>query len=109
MHTNFTDQPKEGDLHAVVETFGHTFELRYGYYESCDRDGPPDVIYPNFQANPQYTAEGQPFVTRMQDACSHYTSNKRKCPDSTCGECGYFHRGEDWFGICRCPHNRRNE
>jgi hypothetical protein len=103
------NEPREGELHAVVETFGRTFELRYGYYEACDRDGPPDVLYPNFKEEPQYTDEGCPFVTRMQDACPHYSSKKRRCTDSTCGECSYFHRGEDWFGICTCPHNRRNE
>ena len=26
-------EPREGELHAVVETFGCTFELRYGLYE----------------------------------------------------------------------------
>lgn len=107
MHRNHTAPPQEGDLHAVVETFGCTFELRYGYYEECDRVGPPDVLYPNFKAEPQFTAEGLPFVTRMQDACPYYTSKKKKCPDSSCGDCGYFRPGEDWFGLCDCPHNRR--
>ena len=41
-------EPKEGDLYAVVHTFGKTFELKYGYYDDMDRSGPPDVIYPDF-------------------------------------------------------------
>ena len=98
--------PREGDLYAVIQTFGSTFELRYGYYESCDRDGPPDVIYPNFKEQPQYAADGKPFVTRMQDACSHYCARHKRHPDSTCADCKYFQRGEDWIGICKCPHNR---
>ena len=37
--------PKEGDLYKVVNTYGRTFELRYGYYGECDRKYDPDVIY----------------------------------------------------------------
>jgi hypothetical protein len=45
----------------------------------------------------------------MQDACPHYCAGRKRDADSACGECRYFCRGEDWFGICKCPHNRRNE
>ena len=31
---------EEGELYKVVTTFGKTFELRYGYYEECDRQSP---------------------------------------------------------------------
>lgn len=101
--------PREGDLYAVIQTHGCTFELRYGYYEECDRTGPPDVIYPNFKENPQYAPDGKPFVTRMQDACPHYCARRARDPDSTCGDCSYFRPGEDWFGLCACIHNKRNE
>ena len=107
MPMEFQPEPREGELCRVVQTFGRSFELRYGYYEDCDRGGPPDVLYPNFKNDPQYTDEGYPFVTRMQDACPHYCSRRKRCPDSVCGECNYFRRGEDWFGICTCIHNRR--
>lgn len=103
------DAPKEGDLHAVVTTFGHTFELRYGYYEDCDRDGLPDVLYPDLREKPCYSKEGFPLVTRMQDACSSFAADQKRHTDHICGECGYFCRGEDWFGVCQCPCNRRNE
>ena len=109
MNRASADEPKEGDLHAVVQTFGHTFELRYGYYEACDRDGSPDVLYPNLKENPCYSEEGYPLVTRMQDACPHFVTRQKRHTDHVCGECNYFCRGEDWFGICRCPRNIRSE
>ena len=98
--------PKEGDLYRVVTTFGRTFELKYGYYEEIDRDGDPDVIYPDFINNPLYTDDGEPFVTMMQDACGGFDGELKRNEDSTCSECRYFNRGEDWFGICLCAENR---
>ena len=101
---------KEGELYKVVTTFGKTFELRYGYYEECDRQSPlcnPVVIYPDFTKDPIYTDEGTPFVTMMQDACKSYKGKVKRTPDTTCAECQYFQRGEEWFGICRCPRNKR--
>ena len=104
---------EEGELYKVVTTFGKTFELRYGYYEECDRQSPlcnPVVIYPDFTKEPLYTDEGTPFVTMMQDACPYYKGEKKKTQDSTCDECKYFGHGEDWFGICTCPRNtKKNE
>ncbi len=103
---------KEGDLYKVITTFGKTFELRYGYYEECDRLSSlckPVVIYPDFLAEPLYTDEGEPFVTMMQDACKNYKGEKKRTADTTCEECKYFKRGEDWFGICTCAKNKKLE
>ena len=103
---------KEGELYKVVTTFGKTFELRYGYYEECDRQSPlcnPVVIYPDFTKAPIYTDEGTPFVTMVQDACKNYRGEAKRTPDTTCAECKYFERGEDWIGICKCPHNRERK
>ena len=105
---------REGDLYKVVTTFGRTFALRYGYYGEIDRQNPlcePAVIYPDFIVEPMYTDEGEPFVTMIQDACKCYRGQSEKTPDTTCGDCEYFERGEEWFGICRCQRNRerRNE
>ena len=102
--------PKEGDLYKVVTTFGKTFELRYGYYEECDRQSPlcePIVIYPDLLRAPVYTDEGMPFVTMMQDACKSYKGEAKCTPDTTCAECKYFQRGEEWFGICTGPRNKK--
>ena len=103
---------KEGELYKVVTTFGKTFELRYGYYEECDRQSPlcePIVIYPDFLKEPAYTKEGTPFVTMMQDACKHYKGHAKRTPDTTCAECQHFRRGEEWFGLCTCPKNKKCE
>ena len=99
--------PKEGELYKVVNTFGKTFALRYGYYGECDRRYEPDVIYPDFQKEPVYTDGGEPFVTMMQDACKSYKGEAERTPDTTCAECKYFERGEEWFGICLCPRNKK--
>ncbi len=96
----------EGEIYKVVTTFGKSFELRYGYYDDIDRNHSPDIIYPDFVKNPLYTDIGEPFVTMMQDACERYKGNLKRTPDTTCAECEYFKRGEEWFGICTCPQNR---
>ena len=101
--------PKEGDLYKVVNIHGRSFELRYGYYEECDRQSPlcqPVVIYPDFIQDPVYTDDGTPFVTMMQDACPYFKGEKKRTADSTCDECKYFKHGDDWFGICTCPKNK---
>ena len=101
--------PKEGNLYKVITTFGKTFELKYGYYEECDRQSPlcrPVVIYPDFIKEPVYTDSGEPFVTMVQDACKSYMGETERTPDTTCADCKYFERGEEWFGVCKCPYNR---
>ena len=101
---------REGELFKVVTTFGKSFELRYGFYEERDRLNPlcePDIIYPDFIKAPLYTDTGEPFVTMMQDSCESYSGDTRRTPDTTCAECRYFERGEEWFGICSCPKNKK--
>jgi len=98
---------KEGDLYRVVTAFGKTFELRYGYYDDGDRTYPPVVIYPDFASEPLYNEQGLPFATIVQDACEQYEGGGAKSEDSTCADCRYFERGEDWFGICQCLENRQ--
>ena len=103
---------KEGELYKVVTTYGKTFELRYGYYEECDRESTlcePIVIYPDFLKDPVYTDYGEPFVTMMQDVCSGYKGESKRTSDTTCAECRYFPRGEEWFGICLCLNNKKCE
>ena len=102
--------PSEGDLFMTVAVGGYTFDLRYGYYEDYERENPavePMPIYPNFKKKPLYTDEGTPFVTMMQDACKSYRGDTKRTPDTTCAECKYFRRGEEWFGICTCPRNKK--
>ena len=104
-----TGEVKEGELYKRVHTFGKTFELRYGYYDDIDRIYPPDIIYPDFLKNPAYTENGEPFTTMMQDACNYYKGSTDRSPDTTCADCKYFNQGEEWFGICGCLQNKKNE
>ena len=97
----------EGELYKVVHTLGECFELRYGYYSDIDRGRPPDVIYPNFIKEPLYNGEGYPFITLMQDACEQFRGTAARTEDSGCFECMHAVRGEEWFGICTCPQNRK--
>ena len=94
---------KEGELYKVVNVHGRIFELRYGYYEECERENPavdPMPLYPDFLKEPQYTEEGYAIVTMMQDSCRYYKGEKSKFRE--CGDCAYFHREDELFGICTC-------
>lgn len=95
---------KDGDLYKIINIFGRTFELRYGYYEEYERDkGEPIPIYPDFKTNPVYTNEGFPFVTQMQEICEHGES---AFSEGCCVDCRHFKFGEELIGICT---NKRNK
>lgn len=98
--------PKEGDLFKVIHLHGRVFEIRYGFYEECDRHNQfaePIEIYPDFIKNPQHTVEGFPFITAIQSPCHHFVGNRDS--NSTCEECAYYSHGEELLGICTCPMN----
>ena len=106
-----TDQkqsiPKEGDLFKVIRLYGKTFEIRYGYYEEQDRDyhyAEPMEIYPDFLKCPQYTEDGLPFVTAIQEPCPCFDGEKHD--NITCEECSHYLQGEELIGVCVCPANR---
>ena len=93
-------KPREGDIYKVVELYGRQFELKYGYYESFEREsefGEPIPIYPDFLKNPCQTDDGRRFVTQMQSLCEHGTSSFK---DGFCVDCKYFIEGDDLIGIC---------
>lgn len=103
--TDTVNSVKEGDIHTVINIEGKTFEIRYGYYDDCEREKwDPIPIYPDFLKNPIYTNEGYPFVTRTQDPCSHYIS-KRVRSDNWCADCIYFSDEKQEIGICKCKNN----
>lgn len=103
-------KPKEGDLYKVVNVFGKTFELYYGYYEESDRYSKfsePIEIYPDFLKFPLYTDDGEPFVTAMQSTCEHYV--KLKDANDKCYDCLHFKQGEELFGVCVCKHRKNKK
>ena len=103
-----TPRHREGELYAVVDVHGVEFKLYYGYYEERDRENPlvePLPIYPDLKSNPTYTPDGERIVTRMQDACEHYRGVQDE--DRVCKSCKCFERCAKFFGICKCPENRK--
>ncbi len=101
---------KEGDLYKVLTAHGVTFELYYGYYDEIDRQNPnvePMEMYPNFIENPEYTAEGIPFVVAMQKPCRHFKGDPEE--DNTCYQCSYYEKCEELLGVCRCNSRRKKE
>lgn len=100
--------PKEGDLFKIIHIHGKTFEIRYGFYEECDRHNKyaePMEIYPDFIKEPQYTADGVPFVTAIQNPCDSFVGNKDE--NTTCDECSFYKHCEELIGICTCPMNKK--
>ncbi len=102
--------PKEGDLFKVIGLYGKTFEIRYGFYEERDRHtqfAEPVPIYPDFIEAPQYTDDGTPFVTAMQNPCESFDG--KKDANSVCGDCALYRSCEELLGICSCPTNHRRQ
>ncbi len=96
--------PKEGMLYKSVKVSGKSFDLYYGYYEDIDRSNNMlDVIYPDFTKEPAYTEDGFPIVTAMQDGCRYFIGESS---DDCCGECIYYRKREELFGLCTSPDNK---
>lgn len=101
-------QCEEGDLYKILHVAGTAFPLYYGYYDTCDRENPmidPMPIYPDFLETPRFTADGQPFITKMQDACRHYVG--QVSDNKECAECIWYRHGEELMGTCACPENQK--
>ena len=99
--------PKEGDLYKIFTLEGHTFEIRYGYYEENERGRvEPLPVYPDFLKDPHYTARGEPITSLIQMACPHYRSGQDR-PEYWCGDCAHYSGGKAEIGICRCPERKR--
>ncbi len=102
------DIPKEGELFKIIQLFGKTFEIRYGFYEERDRHTPyaePIAIYPDFAKEPLHTDDGTPFVTEMQSPCNCF--NGKMDVNSVCGDCSHYRRGDELLGTCTCPKNKK--
>ncbi len=101
--------PKEGDLFKIIQSHGKSFEIRYGFYEDCDRHShyaEPMEIYPDFIREPQHTDEGIPFITAIQNPCKNFSGKMDE--NSTCEECLFYESCEELLGICTCPENKKD-
>ena len=70
------------------------------------------LTYPDFKEYPEYTDEGRPFSTAVDEGCPYYKPPVLGEPGSDdCGGCGWFHREApyDIIGICMCDANRQNQ
>ena len=93
--------PKEGDLYKVISIGGKEFKIFYGYYSEKDRFlETPMPILPDFLSSPQYGECGRPFVTKIQDACEHYTTTHGNEGDGWCADCKYFLNKDDDITLC---------
>jgi len=104
------EKPKEGDLFKVINLHGKTFEIRYGFYEECDRHNKyaePMEIYPDFISEPQYTDDGMPFVTAIQSPCCSFVGKRDE--NSTCEECLFYKHGDELIGVCILPKNKTEQ
>ena len=97
---------RAGDLYGIISIFGHTIEIRYGYYEERERERgeEPVPIYPDFKKHPLYTYEGYPLVTQMQELCEHGTS---MFIDGCCVDCAFFCECTDLIGYCKNNKNKQ--
>ena len=98
---------RDGDLFKIINIYGKTFEIRYGYYEEFERGrSEPIPIYPDFKANPQYTDDGKPFTTQMQEVCKNGSS---KFKEGFCVDCKFFQNAEDLIGVCQNKMNKKRK
>lgn len=102
---------REGDLCKIVEIEGHTFKIRYGYYEPELERGRnnPMPIYPDFLKEPLYTAAGHPFVTADQEICRYFSPKPKISGEGWCNDCRHLEKHDEFLGICKCPKRRKQE
>ena len=99
---------KEGELYGIVNAFGKTFEIYYGYYEEYEKNSKynePVPIYPDLKKNPEYDNDGYALVTEMQVACESYFGTEE---NDNCGSCSHFQKGEMLFGLCKKQRKKKN-
>lgn len=98
---------EEKHLHKIYRVGEWSFPV---YLEYDEQLGESFLAYPDFEECPEYTGEGRPFVTAVQESCPYA---KAKAPEeetpSDCSGCGWFYREHtpyDPIGICMCDVRR---
>lgn len=93
---------KKKEPDKVIWAGGREFRL-YRYYDASL--GEELINYPDFQKNPEYTAEGRPFTLAVQEGCPHGDSGDQTDPDpGDCSGCMWFAQASpgDAIGVCMC-------
>ncbi len=97
------EQAREGALYKTLTVGNRLFPIYYGYYSEEERSyWGPTPLFPDFEAVPQYTDTGQPYVRADQDVCEHYTPKSSVSGENWCNDCRHFQAGEEIIGVCRC-------
>ncbi len=99
--------PREGELYKTIRVEERSYTIVYGYYSEQERlSEDPIPIFPDLALNPEYTTDGKPIVTRIQDPCAYYQCRDDN-PDGWCADCIYYPGEKEEIGICQCERNRR--
>ncbi|MBQ8830992.1 MAG: hypothetical protein IJ017_05295 [Oscillospiraceae bacterium] len=102
------NSPREGDLHSIVTIGTHSFELRYGYCDDCDRfTDEPYILYPDLLSKPFYTEEGCRIVTALQSICKYYEPINKQEREDCCYTCSFYPNQHTEIGICKCDGMRK--
>lgn len=105
-HEGMRHEKKE--LYNVYRAGGREFCVYMEYDEQLDESYP---AYPDFEKHPEYTVDGRPFATAVQESCPYCkTGVPEEPPPSDCGSCVWFYRegtSYDIIGICMCDARRR--
>jgi len=87
--------------HQIISAGGRSFEIFEEHAEDFDATY---LLYPDFEEEPVYTAEGRPFATAGQESCKYSVSRfNREAASEDCGGCLWFFRETtplDLIGIC---------
>lgn len=105
---------KEKHLHKVYQVGGRSFPVYREYDEQLDESYP---VFPDFEQCPEYTAQGYPFATAVQDNCHYAKARTQEEVPNDCSSCEWFfreHTPYDPIGICmfddrRCKPNAGEE
>ncbi|MCE5235579.1 MAG: hypothetical protein LLF87_05935 [Eubacteriales bacterium] len=100
--------PEQKEPYKVYQAGGRDFPV---YLEYDEHLGECHPAYPDFEAHPEYTGGGRPFVTAVQERCLCAKPKASGEPTpGDCGGCEFFHREQTPYnpiGVCMCEARRR--
>ncbi len=96
-------------LHKIYQVGDHHFPVYQEYDEQMGESYP---VFPDFEVCPEYTAQGRPFVTAVQESCPYAKARNLEETPSDCSDCEWFfreHTHYDPIGICMNEHFKRSK
>ena len=98
----YADRYTSGKPGSIVRAGDCEFHL-FKYYD--EYSGTEILDLPRFEENPEYTREGRPFVTAVQEWCPYGESDDPDYPaPGICGDCCwcYLEQPTGAIGVCMC-------